>query len=143
MKLFKLLLISILLIEPAFANREELVVIGSKDLAPLTLNHTAVVDIFMGRMKRLDDGSYIIPVDIQIDDPLRRMFYKLLMDKKLSEINSYWARLVFSGRGSPPRQSEAVSETIEIIMNNKGAIGYIPADRVTADVHILHRVKKK
>ena len=57
-----------------------------------------------------------------------------LINKELAEINSYWARLIFSGQGSPPRQADNAAEVIEIVSGNKGAIGYIP--RAAADKRV-------
>lgn len=139
MKLIKILSVMFFLVLCSEARSEEFVVIGTHELYPQTLSGNEIVDIFMGRKKRLDNGTYVIPVDIQMDNPMRGGFYKELMGKSLSEINSYWARLVFSGRGVPPRQADTVTEIIEIIKNNKGAIGYIPLEAVTSDVHILFK----
>lgn len=140
MKLTILFLIAILYVSLASADNKEFVVIGTSELSPQSLSRSEVVDIYMGRMKRLKNGTYLIPVDIQTENPMRSGFYHELMDKNLSEINSYWARLVFTGRGVPPRQAESVDEIIEIIKHNKGAIGYVPLEAVTDDVHILYRV---
>ena len=142
MNFIKILLITLLLTESGFASAGEFAVIGTNELYPQTLSDNQVVDIFMGRMKRLPNGAYIIPVDIQSSNPLRSGFYKQFMDKSLTEINSYWARLVFSGRGVPPRQADSVKDIIEIIKHNKGAIGYIPMDSVTEEVHVLYRVSQ-
>lgn len=142
MKLTALFLIIIVFIDQALASDEELVVVGTSDLYPQTLTIKEVVDIYMGRMKRLSNGAYLIPIDIETENPMRGGFYQKLMDKNLSEINSYWARLVFTGRGVPPRQAESFDEIIEIIKNNKGAIGYVPLGAVTDDVHILYRLVK-
>lgn len=139
MKLVKTLSVMIFLVLCTEVRSEEFVVIGTHELYPQTLSGTEIIDIFMGRKKRLDNGTYVIPVDIEIENPMRGGFYKTLMGKSLSEINSYWARLVFSGRGVPPRRAESVNEIIEIIKDNKGAIGYVPLEAVTDDVHILYK----
>ena len=59
------------------------------------------------------------------------------MDKTLPEINSYWARLVFSGRASPPRQVQDDAEVIEIVSDNRGAIGYVDRSLVNEQVQIV------
>ncbi|MEO8135385.1 MAG: hypothetical protein ABI831_15545 [Betaproteobacteria bacterium] len=92
------------------------------------------INIFMGRYKKLPSGMTALPVD---ESGEKAAFYHSLLGKELSEIQSYWARLVFSGQGSPPRQMDSADEVIETVANNKGAIGYIDRKKVTARVRVV------
>ena len=45
-----------------------------------------------------------------------------------SRIQSYWAQMRFSGRMTPPKEFDTLEAMLAYISNNKGAVGYIPAE---------------
>lgn len=98
------------------------------------LTRDDAVNIFMGRYQRLPSGITALPVD---DNPLKTAFYRALVGRNLSQIRSYWARLVFSGQGSPPRQMKNADEVITAVAENKGAIGYVDRAEVDNRVRIV------
>lgn len=100
----------------------ELVIVVHPDSGVDSMVQNDVVNVFMGRYQKLPSGITAFPVDLS---PQRGAFYQQLVNKTLPEINSYWARLVFSGRASPPRQVQDDTEVIEIVSDNRGAIGYV------------------
>jgi ABC-type phosphate transport system substrate-binding protein len=121
------------LLGPALAA-DDLVVITNTGSGVEKLTRDEAVNIFMGRYKKLPSGITALPVDAIGD---KDGFYKALVGKELPEIQSYWARLVFSGQGSPPRQMENAEEVIDVVANNKGAIGYVDRKKVNARVKII------
>lgn len=100
------------------------------------LSRDEVTAIFMGRTKKLASGITALPIDQVASNRDKARFYTELINKELAEINSYWARLIFSGQASPPRQADSVAEVIEIVSANKGAIGYVPRSAATRNVRI-------
>lgn len=93
-----------------------------------TIDHVSRDDvsyIFMGRYRKWPDGSTAHPLDLDADSPIRKTFYRQLVDKSLEEINAYWARLVFAGRTTPPVETRGQEELLEKVANNPQAIGYI------------------
>ncbi|OGA23896.1 MAG: hypothetical protein A3I02_08040 [Betaproteobacteria bacterium RIFCSPLOWO2_02_FULL_67_26] len=128
-----LLVAGLLLASPA-ATAGDLVVIANAGSGVDKLTREEAVNIFMGRYKKLPSGIAALPVD---ESGEKAAFYKALVGKELPEIHSYWARLVFSGQGSPPRQMESAAEVIETIVNNKGAIGYIDKKKLSSRVKVV------
>ena len=112
----------------------DLVVITNTASGVEKLTRDEAVNIFMGRYKKLPSGMTALPVD---ESSEKAAFYRALIGKELPEIQSYWARLVFSGQGSPPRPMENTKEVLEIVANNKGAIGYIDRKKVDGRVRIV------
>lgn len=119
----------------AASARAELVVIMHPDSAPPSLDRQAIVNIFMGRHFRLPGGGAVVPVDNQC---CREQFYRGLVDKTLPEINSYWARLVFSGRGSPPQKISTGAEVLDLVSQNPGVVGYVERSVVNARVAVVY-----
>ncbi len=99
-------------------------------------NREEVTALFMGRTKKLPSGLMALPID-QSASGDRPRFYRELVNKEPAEINAYWARLIFSGQGSPPRQADNAAEVIEIVSGNKGAIGYLPRGAADRRVRII------
>jgi len=112
----------------------DLVVIVNPASGVDKMSRDDVTSIFMGRTKKLPSGITALPIDLTAASGDKAKFYRDLINKELAEVNSYWARLIFSGQGSPPRQADNTAEVMEIVGGNKGAIGYVP--RSAADKHV-------
>jgi hypothetical protein len=110
------------------AAAKDLVVIANVASGVEKLTRDEAVNLFMGRYGKLPSGITALPLD-EIGN--KAAFYRALVGKELPDVNSYRARLMFSGLGSPPRQTDSTEEVIETVANNKGAIGYI--DKAKAD----------
>ncbi|OHZ01144.1 hypothetical protein [Salinicola sp. MIT1003] len=98
------------------------------------LTRSDVVNIFMGRYRKLPTGNVALPVD---SSSLKARFYRALVDKDLAEINSYWARLVFSGEASPPQQIVSIGDVHQLVIQNMNALSYVDSSQVPADMHVV------
>jgi hypothetical protein len=90
-----------------------------------TLTRQQVLHLFMGRTRTFPDGTLAAALDLS-DDALRGGFYRLLSGMTLPQVNSYWARLMFSGRNLPPQRLNSQSTMIERIRDDPAAIGWLP-----------------
>jgi ABC-type phosphate transport system substrate-binding protein len=94
------------------------------------LNHEDVVNIFLGRYRKLPDGQVAVPVDAPANSNLRAIFYRELVGKDISTINAYWARLHFTGNTKPPMTSSSIDKVKTLILQTPGGIGYLEDDQV-------------
>ncbi len=101
------------------------------------LSRDEVINIFLGRYRQFPSGLAALPIDQPADQPLKAQFYHKLVNKDLAEINAYWARLIFSGKTSPPRQAASSEEVLEWLARNRGAIGYVDHSQVDARLKIV------
>lgn len=118
----------------------DIVVVANKDNQIAMLTKKQIIDIYMGRKSTFPNGEVVLPIDQETGSATRKLFYQHLVDKTVSEINTYWARLLFSGRATPPRPAKNGSSVINIIKNNKSAIGYVQLEDLTDDVRVLSHV---
>jgi len=118
----------------------EVVVIANKDNLVKLLTKKQVIDIYMGRTSLFPDGQAALPIDQETDSPIRKLFYRSLVNKTVNEINAYWARLIFSGRATPPQTIDSAQSIIEFIKDNKAAIAYIRKEELTDDVKVVTNV---
>ncbi len=135
---FRLLLIVLLLIlQPIAESLADVVVVANPRSGIESLSRDEVINIFLGRFRQLPSGLPAQPVDLPATQPEKAIFYLRLVNKDLAEINSYWSRLVFSGRTKPPVQANSTDDLLEFIAKTPGAIGYIERSRVDGRVKLV------
>ena len=126
----------------AFANEPAtIVVIVNPSSGIDRLTRDEVIDIFLGRYRKLPSGRAAMPIDVSEPSSERAQFYQMLVKKTPTEISSYWARLVFSGQTSPPFQVPDVKTAIELVQNNPNAIAYVDRTSVTPGVKVVLEIK--
>ena len=118
------------------AGAEPVVVVNAGS-GVASLSRDQVINIFLGRYRQFPSGLAALPIDQPADQPMKAQFYRMLVDKDLSEINAYWARLIFSGKTAPPRQAASSAEVVEWLARNRGAIGYVDRSMVDARLRIV------
>lgn len=102
-----------------------------------SLDAAQVADIFLGKTSRFPDGSIALPVDQGEESPLREKFYAQFAGKSPAQVKAYWSKIIFTGRGQPPRQAADSTEVKRIVSDNPHAIGYIDASQVDSSVRVL------
>ncbi|MBC3886196.1 type 2 periplasmic-binding domain-containing protein [Undibacterium griseum] len=118
----------------------ELVVIANHNSGIDKLSKDEVINLYMGRNRKLPNGLTVLPLDLNSAHEEKAAFYEQLVGKEIAEINSYWARLRFSGQGYPPRQLDSADEVLNIVSENKGAIGYIDRKKIDKRVKLIYIV---
>jgi len=105
------------------------------------LSRDEVIDIFLGRYRKLPSGRAALPIDVSESSAERARFYQLLVKKSRADMSSYWARLVFSGQTSPPFQVPDTRTAVELVQSNPNAIAYVDRASVTSGVKIVLEIK--
>ena len=122
---------------PALALSQDVVPVVSAKSPIAHLDATQVADIFLGKTSRFPDGSIAMPVDQGEDSPVRDRFYAQFTGKSPAQVKAYWSKIIFTGRGQPPRQAADSTEVKRIVSDNPHAIGYIDASQVDSSVRVL------
>jgi ABC-type phosphate transport system substrate-binding protein len=107
----------------AFAAAPKLVVNASNSIPSITKAKTA--DLFLKRVTRWDNGRAVTPVDLSEKSAVRGTFCKELLGKEVAWVKSYWQKMIFSGRATPPAELSSEAEVLDFIRNNADAIGYV------------------
>ena len=136
-QLKRFLAVAMLAAVPALALSQEVVPVVSAK-SPIThLDANQVADLFLGKTSRFPDGSIAMPVDQNEDSPVRDRFYAQFTGKSPAQVKAYWSKIIFTGRGQPPRQAADSTEVKRIVSDNPHAIGYIDASQVDSSVRVL------
>jgi ABC-type phosphate transport system substrate-binding protein len=124
-------LLACLLLSAGMANAAELVVIVSAKSPLAALRSDQVADIFLAQTGRFPDGEPAVALDLPLDSPLRNAFYSPMAGKSPAMMKAYWTKMVFTGRGQPPRELANSAAVRKMVADNPAMIGYI--DRAALD----------
>lgn len=100
------------------------------------------LDLFMGRTRHFPGGQPALPVDQPRNSPARARFYRALTGMDLAQVNSYWARLMFSGQTMPPEPIASEAAVLAAVRQNPAAIGYVLAEPADRSVHVVFVLKE-
>jgi ABC-type phosphate transport system substrate-binding protein len=123
-----------LAIGPATAD---VVAVVSSTSTVTTLSKAQVTDIFLGKVSRFPNGTSAIPIDQAEGSPARDEFYVAYAGKSPAQIKSHWAKIIFTGRGQPPKAAANDSEIRKLIAANPQAISYMERSAVDSSVKVL------
>jgi hypothetical protein len=96
-----------------------------------------VADIFLGKTVRFPDGTLAVPIDQAEGSPARDEFYATFTGKSPVQIKSHWTKIIFTGRGQPPKAVANSTEVRQLLAANSQAISYIERSAVDSSVKIL------
>lgn len=115
----------------------DVVAVVSSKSPVTTLSKSQVADIFLGKSIRFPDGVQAVPID-QAEGSLERdEFYATFAGKSPAQIKSHWSKIIFTGRGQPPKAVLNSVEVRKLIAANPQAISYIDRSAVDGSVKVL------
>jgi len=104
------------------------------------ISATEVKSIFLEESNSLRDGTHVEPV-LERDGPVHEAFLREYLGGTDDDLENYYRALVFSGRGSMPKQLGSDAEVVAYVARTKGAIGYVSAETIGEDVKTLTIVR--
>jgi ABC-type phosphate transport system substrate-binding protein len=121
----------------ATAGATEMVVIVSVRNPAPALRTEQVAAIFLGQTGRFPDGLEAVALDQPIGSPLRDEFYLRVTNKSPALLKAWWSKIVFTGRGQPPREAADNAAVRKMVAENPSMIGYIERSALDATVRPL------
>ncbi len=132
--------IALLAISPTLTGapaRADVVAVVSANSTVQALSSDQLADIFLGRVSRFPNGLIALPIDLRDGSPERDRFYAKIAGKTPAQIKAYWSKIIFTGRGQPPRAVPTDLAVKKFVTANVGAIGYIDAALLDDSVRAL------
>lgn len=113
---------------PAMA--EVVIVVNPKNAATrMTVEQAS--QFFLGK------STIFTPVDQAESSAIRAEFYKKLADKEPSQVKAIWSKLVFTGKGTLPKEYGSSAEVKKAVAADPNGIGYIEKDAVDGSVKVI------
>lgn len=109
----------------------DMVVIVSARSPVASLRPDQVADIFLGQAGHFPGGGEAVALDLGLGSPLRDEFYAKVASKSPALLKAYWTKMIFTGRGRPPREAPNSAAVRKQVADNPALIGYI--DRAALD----------
>jgi ABC-type phosphate transport system substrate-binding protein len=132
--------IALLAIGPTFTGASagaDVVAVVSAKSAVRALTSDQLADIFLGRVSRFPNGVLAVPIDLRDGSPERDQFYAKITGKTPAQVKAYWSKIIFTGRGQPPKAVASDLDVKQFLAANIGAIGYIDAALLDDTVRAL------
>lgn len=115
----------------------EVVAVVAANSQVTTLTKSQVINIFLGKSNRFPNGSLAIPIDQKEGSSERNKFYANYANMSVAQIKSHWSKIIFTGRGQPPKEVENGPEMKKRIASNPNTIGYLEQDLVDDSLRVL------
>jgi hypothetical protein len=125
--------------ESAWAQPVVYVVVSARSPVK-TVSEKDVLALFTGRSRSLNSAEPMTPIDQQRDGAAREAFYQALTGMDISRINSYWARLHFTGQVQPPQTLADNQSVILRLRSDARAVGYLTEEPTDPSVRVVLRL---
>ena len=119
----------------------ELVIITNKSTQEKRLTKNTLADMYLDKVKTYPDGTRVRAVDQAPGSDARKTFYQAILGKSETQVNRYWAKRRYSGKGKPPMVISGDEAVKNWIANNPGAIGYIDKKNLDNSVKALLTIR--
>lgn len=126
-----------LLLSASLVTAAEVVVVVAPGNPVTSLSETQVANIFLGRSQYFPGGNRARPVDQAEGSGVREAFYRGLVGWTPAQLKSHWSRIIFTGRGEPPRTVAGDDKVKDFIAAHPDGIGYISEQAVDDSVKVL------
>ena len=137
-KLMTRFCVSLLLLSSQLASAETAVIV-SKSNANASIDGDVISRMFLGKTSKFPDGGQAVPIDQNDGTPARDAFNDSILGKNSSQLKAYWSRLIFTGKGTPPKQAGDDAAVKALVAANPNMIGYIDSSAVDDSVKVVHK----
>lgn len=120
----------------ASAYADVVVIVSSRShIKNLTAEQTT--KIFLGKIGTFPNGQSALPIDQPEGSTTRDEFYAKVVHKSPAQLTAYWAKIIFTGDGRPPKRLAGNVAVRKAIADDPNAIGYIDRSAVNRSVKIV------
>jgi ABC-type phosphate transport system substrate-binding protein len=119
------------------AAHAEVVVVVSAENPVQSLTRAELADIYLGRLDRFPNGDRVVPIDQKDGSPAHDEFYEEYIGRTPAQVRAHWSKLIFTGRGQPPRSVASGDAAADAVAGNPHAIAYIDSGLVDERLRVV------
>ena len=121
-------------------SHAEVVIVVNNSVAVSSITVDVAANIFLGKVDELPGGIRMVPIDQEDGQKARTEFYSKVVKKDAAQLSAYWSRLIFTGKGEPPKKVADNTDVLALVAANPNIIGYVDASAVNSTVKVLLRI---
>lgn len=130
------LVLSACLLYP-LAHAEVAVIVHPSNAAAMDADF--VNKLYLGREKSFPGGATAIPLALADSNAAAGEFNDKVLKKSASQLKAYWSKLLFTGKGTPPKEIGSDAEMVSLVASNPNMIGFVDAAAVNDSVKVVTR----
>jgi len=134
---YRLTILAVLWMVSLAVYADDVVVIVHPSNALTEISVDDVKKIYLGKKKFFPGGEKVIPGDQPKGTQSRTFFYGGIIGRSEAKLKSYWSRLVFTGKGTPPKVIGFDRVVKKWVANQPKAMGYIMRSDADDTVKVL------
>ena len=123
--------------EPRMAAADSVVVVVSARSSVGAISKLHLADLYLGRTVRFQNGAPATPIDQRSGSAMRAEFTETFLNRSEAQMKAHWSKIIFTGRGRPPREVSSDAAVRDIVARDPQAIGYIDASLVDSRVRVV------
>lgn len=112
-------------------------IIANPQVSADAVDRDFVRDAYLKKSTEWPNGDTLHPIDLAAKFREHDRFTEQVIRKTPAQLRTYWNQQIFSGKGVPPPEADAVEDVIDYVVSTKGAIGYVPADADAGKAKVL------
>jgi ABC-type phosphate transport system substrate-binding protein len=124
----------------ASVSQAEIAIIVNNSVSVPSISADEAANIFLGKVNELPGGIRMVPIDQEDGQKAHAEFYNKVVKKDAAQLNAYWSRLIFTGKGEPPKKMADNGDVLALVAANPNIIGYVDASAVNSTVKVLLRI---
>lgn len=117
----------------AHANAEVAVIVNPKNPAA-SLTTEQVAALYLGNATTFPGGGPVALVDQPETAGIRSNFYQKATGRSVAQVRATWARITFTGKGTPPKELKSDADVKAFVAADPKAIGYVDASALDGSV---------
>ncbi|MBB6093272.1 ABC-type phosphate transport system substrate-binding protein [Povalibacter uvarum] len=129
------LLASLLGLGSMSASADIVVIVNPKNPAA-NLTAEQVSAMYLGTSATFPDGGALALADQPESAGIRGDFYQKATGRSAAQVKATWARITFTGKGTPPKELKSDADVKAFVAGDAKAIGYIDSSAVDGSVKV-------
>jgi len=102
-----------------------------------SLSKDDIQRIFLGKNRSFPGGGEAVPVSFLFGSKESEEFSTSVLGKTPKQLKAYWAKMIFTGQGTPPKELDNAGQILDLVSKNPSLIGFVPAGSENGSVKVV------
>jgi len=120
----------------SFNALADVAVVVNKDNTA-SFDQDTIKAIYLGKVKSFSNGEKAVAITLPDDSETKKYFVENGLSRKTGQLKAYWAKLIFTGKGVPPKVVESSDEVKKLVAQNPNIIGIVESKDVDSSVKVV------